>query len=85
MATFKVELVAESIGIHMRRYAPSGTLPMNRPAFRIGIRYATVDIEFSAALEAFFDTCIPVLRREDGTELAWPVDLGELRAFAGVC
>ena len=46
-----------------------------------GIRYATVDIESGAVLEARYGTRIPVLARSDGAELDWPFDAAALRAF----
>lgn len=43
--------------------------------------FERVDIERDPALEARYGTVIPVLRRADGGELAWPFSPGQIRAL----
>lgn len=43
--------------------------------------FERVDIERDPALEARYGTVIPVLRRADGAELAWPFSPAQVRAL----
>lgn len=46
-----------------------------------GVTWIAVDIANDDTLFKRYGWSIPVLKREDGGELAWPFDAGVLRAF----